>query len=141
MTTTEPLAVRPFERKVPPVIGVAMAALTLAVAGGVILSAKAVQQPSLTLPAVFVVAAIVLELVAVALMVTIRPFAWDRFRLVFLWALLAYVIQAGIIEWAFVRNHVPAGPLIVLTGGLVVFATIVPLMIAFTVARYQAVEG
>lgn len=137
MTAAEAAHVRPFERKLPPVVGVSMAALALAITGGVILAAQAKRQPSLTLPTVLVVAALVLELAAGVMTVTIRPFAWSRFRQVFLWALLAYVVQSGIIEWAFVRNDIPAGPLTALTLGLVVFATVVPLMIAFTVARYQ----
>ena len=47
--------------------------------------------------------------------------------------------QSAVIEWSFIINDVPGRPLAVLTAGLVVFATIVPLMIAFTVARYQSV--
>jgi hypothetical protein len=85
-------------------------------------------------------AGIVLELVAVVMLATIRPFAWPRFAQVARWALLAYVAQSAIIEWSFVKNHVPGRPLSVLTAGLVVFATVVPLMIAFTVARYRAVD-
>jgi hypothetical protein len=90
-------------------------------------------------PTGFMVGAIVLELAAIVMLVTIRPFAWDRFFLVLGWTLLAYVLQSGIIEWSFIINDVPGRPLAVLTAGLVVFATIVPLMIAFTVARYQSV--
>ncbi len=134
-----PPAERPFDRKLPPVIGVSMASMTLAVTGGVILAAQAMSKPSLILPTVLEVAAIVLGLVAVGLMVSIRPFAWWRFGQVFGIALIAYIVQAGIIEWSFVKNHVPGSPLTVLTLGLVVFATIVPLMIAFTAARYQEV--
>jgi len=131
----------PFDRKLPPVIGVSMAALTLAVTGGVILAAQAMSRPSLTLPTVLEIAAVALELAAVGMLISIRPFAWGRFRQVFGFALIAYIIQAGIVEWSFVRNHVPRSPLTVLTVGLVVFATIVPLMIAFTATRYQAVAN
>lgn len=55
--------------------------------------------------------------------------------------LLAYIAQSAIIEWSFKNNDVPGRPLSLLTAGLVVFGTIVPIMIAFTVARYQAVAG
>lgn len=139
MSATELLPERPFDRKLPPVVGLSMASLTLAVTGGVILAAQAMSKPSLTLPTVLEVAAIALEVVAVGVMFSIRPFAWSRFRQVFGIALVAYIVQAGIIEWSFVKNHVPRSPLTVLTLGLVVFATIVPLMIAFTAARYQEV--
>lgn len=131
---------RPFDRKMPPVIGLCMAALTLAIIGGVLIASQIGTEPSLTLPRVLVVIALVVEVTAVAIMIRVRPFAWGLFRRVFGVALCAYVVQSGIIGWTFVKNDVPAAPFIVLTGGLVVFATIVPLMIAFTVARYQVVE-
>ena len=131
---------RPFDRKLPPVVEIAMVGLAAAVTGGVILAAQATSDdPSLAAPTVLMGVAVVLELVAVALALRIKPFAWDRFRQVYFWAFLAYAIQAGMIEWSFAKNDTPAEPLTLLTIGLVVFATVVPLMIAFTVARYQAV--
>ena len=63
-------------------------------------------------------------------------FAWPRFMQVGRWALLAYAITAGLIEYAFLRNHITGGPLVVLTLSLVVYAVHVPMLIAFTVARY-----
>lgn len=134
------VAQRPFEREMPPVIGLGMVALTSAIVGGVLIASQIGTRPSLTLPRVLVVVALVLELAAVVLLVRIRPLAWGLFRKVFLVALGAYVVQSGIIGWTFVKNDVPAGPFVVLTGGLIVFATVVPMMIAFTVARYQAVD-
>lgn len=133
--------VRPFDRKLPPVVEVAMVGLAAAVTGGVILAAQSTENdPSLVLPTILMAVAVVLELAAAVLALRIRPFAWDRFRQVYLWGFVAYAIQAGMIEWSFAKNDTPAEPLTLLTIGLVVFATIVPLMIAFTVARYQAVD-
>lgn len=131
---------RPIERALPPVVPVAMVALALAVTGGVILAAGAMTDPSLVVPAVLVISAVVAELVAAVMLATIRPFAWKRFRQVLGWTLLAYVIQSAVIVFAFVVNDVPAGPMALFCVGLVVFATDVPLMIAFTVARYERVE-
>ncbi|MCZ7536537.1 MAG: hypothetical protein M5T61_11950 [Acidimicrobiia bacterium] len=139
MSTTAVTAVRPFERKLVPVVGIGMAALTSAITGGILVAAQIGEEPELVLPSVLMGAAIVLETTAIVMLVTIRPFAWTRFAQVLRWALLAYVFQAGIIEWSFIKNDLPGRPLAVLTVGLVVFATAVPLMIAFTVARYQAV--
>lgn len=141
MTHVTTAPVRPFERKLPPVIPVAMFGLTLAITGGVLVVAQIGEKPSLAVPTIFMAGAIVLELAAIAMLLTIRPFAWARFALVVRWALLAYVLQSAIIEWSFIINDVPGRPLTVLTAGLVVFATIVPLMIAFTVARYQSVTA
>ena len=70
----------------------------------------------------------------------VRDFAWDTFLLVGRWALLAYVIQAGMIEYAFVHNHASGAPLVVVTLMLVMFAITIPTVIAFTVARYEVVQ-
>ena len=45
------------------------------------------------------------------------------------------------IEFAFVRNHVGGGPLVVLTLSLAVFAVHVPALVGFTVARYYDPEA
>jgi len=139
MSTTTVAVVRPFERKLRPVVGVAMAALTLAITGGILVVAQIGEEPDLVVPSVLMGAAIVLEIAAIVMLTAIRPFAWARFTQVFRWALLAYVLQSAIIEWSFIKNDVPGRPLAVLSIGLVVFSTAVPIMIAFTVARYQTV--
>ncbi|HEY3866144.1 MAG TPA: hypothetical protein VGL54_08680, partial [Solirubrobacteraceae bacterium] len=70
----------------------------------------------------------------------VPDFAWDRFFAVAKWALLAYVIIAGMIEYSFLRDHITGGALVVLTLSLVVFAVHVPLLIGFTVARVDEAE-
>jgi hypothetical protein len=67
----------------------------------------------------------------------VRDFAWRRFVAVGKWALLAYTITAGLIEFAFLRDGMSGAPLIVLTLSIVVYAVHVPVLIAFTVARYD----
>ena len=44
---------------------------------------------------------------------------------------------AGLIEFAFLQNHVQGGPLVILTLSLLIYAVQVPALIAFTVARYD----
>jgi len=75
---------------------------------------------------------------AIGLLVRWRDFAWGTFSLVVRWALVAYVISAGMIEFSFVRNHASGAPLLVVSLMLVLFAVDVPLIIAVTVARYQS---
>jgi hypothetical protein len=53
------------------------------------------------------------------------------------WALLAYIVIAGMIEYAFLRDQLSGGALVVLSLSLVVFAVHVPVLIGFTVARYD----
>ena len=76
-----------------------------------------------------------------ALLSRVPDFAWPRFFQVAKWALLAYLFTAAIIEYAFLRNHLKGGPLVILTLSLLVYAVQVPAMIAFTVARYDTSGG
>jgi hypothetical protein len=106
-----------------------MASLALIVAGGIYLSAHIPQHVALA-PAVVLLAASVLLLVTnLALLARVQGFAWARFFDVAKWSLLAYAVIAGLIEYAFVRNHLSGGPLVVLTLSLVVFAVHVPMLI------------
>ena len=124
------------ERDMPPVTQVGMTSLALIVAGGIYLAAHLPQSVPLT-PAIVLLALSALLLAANLFSLTrVHDFAWSRFFQVGRWALLAYAITAGLIEYAFLRNGLSGGPLIVLTLSLVVYALHVPMLIAFTVARY-----
>jgi hypothetical protein len=125
------------ERRLPPVTQVGMTSLALIVAGGIYLAAHLPKHVPLA-PAVALLALSALLLVGnLASLARVRGFAWDRFFEVARWALLAYVITAGLIEFAFLRDHISGGALVVLTLSLVVYAVHVPILIAFTVARYE----
>jgi len=80
----------------------------------------------------------VLLAASVFLLSRLRQFAWDRFFLVWRWALLAYVISAGMIGFAFVHDHTRGTTLALVLVMLVIFALDVPLIIATTVARYSS---
>jgi hypothetical protein len=125
------------ERSLPPVTQLAMLSLALIVAGGIDLSAHIPGHVSLAAPiALLCVSAGLLAANMLALS-RVRGFAWERFFAVFRWALLAYALIAGLIEYAFLRNNLSGGPLVVLTLSLVIFAVHVPVLIGFTVARYD----
>jgi hypothetical protein len=124
------------ERRYPPVTQVGMASLALIVAGGIYLSAHLPRHVPLG-PAVALLAASALLLGGNLLALSrVEGFAWGRFFDVAKWALLAYAITAGLIEYAFLQNHLSGGALVVLTLSLVVYAVHVPILIGFTVARY-----
>jgi hypothetical protein len=78
-----------------------------------------------------------LQLTNAFLLYRLRDFAWARFFQVGGWALLAYVVIAGMIEYAFVFDHTRGTQLVVMTLMLALFMLNVPVLIAFTVARYQ----
>ena len=54
--------------------------------------------------------------------------------------MLAYAVIGAMIEYAFLRDHLSGGPLVVLTLSLAVFVVHVPVLIGFTVARYAMGE-
>jgi hypothetical protein len=123
-------------RRLPPVTPVGMLSLALIVAAGIYLSAHLPQHVSLG-PAIALLSASALLLAGnLASLARVPGFAWRRFFEVARWALVGYVLVAGMIEYAFLRNNLSGGPLIVLTLSLLVFAVHVPVLIAFTVARY-----
>ena len=125
------------EPRLPPVTEIGMVSLALIVAGGIYLSAHLPDHVPLG-PAVVLLALSALLLVGnLASLARVKGFAWRRFFQIAKWALLAYAITAGIIEYAFLQNHLRGGALIVLTLSLVVYAVHVPMLIAFTVARYD----
>jgi hypothetical protein len=125
------------ERRLPPVTQLAMASLALVVAGGIYLSSHIPQHVSLAPAIALLAASAVLLAVNFALLARVEGFAWARFFQVAKWAFLAYALIAGMIEYAFLRNHLRGGALVVLTLSLVIFAVHVPTLIAFTVARYD----
>lgn len=129
------------EQRLPPVTALAMLSLALVLCGGIYLAANVPDDVSLV-PAVVLLAASAAVLVTnLVLLARVRDFAWWRFFGVFRWALLAYVVTAGMIEYGFLRNDMPDGPLAVLSASLVVYALHVPTLIAFTVARHERDPG
>jgi hypothetical protein len=129
------------ERRLPPVTQIGMTSLALIVAGGIYLSAHLPHHVPLG-PAVALLAASVLLLAGNLLALSrVSGFPWGRFFDVAKWALIAYLIIAGMIEYSFLRDHLSGGPLIVLSLSLLVFAVHVPILIGFTVARYYEPDG
>ena len=139
MTTAEhPPAVAATlgDEGLPPVATLATLALGLVVIGGILIASFIPRRPPLVIPTILLVVAVIVLGVAGVLLFRIKDFAWRTFRMVWGWALLAYVISSVMIAFAFIRNHTPAGPLTVALLSLVVFALSVPTTIAFTVARF-----
>lgn len=128
------------ERKLPPFTQVGMASLALIVAGGIYLSAHLPQHVPLAPAVVLLVLSAGLVAFNLFSLSRVPGFAWPRFFQVAKWAGLAYLFTAGMIEYAFLRDHLSGGPLVVLTLSLLVYAFQVPTLIAFTVARFAGPE-
>ena len=128
------------ERRLPPVTQIGMTSLALIVAGGIYLAAHLPNHVPLA-PAIALLTVSVLLLAGnLALLARVPDFPWSRFFDIAKWALLAYSIIAGMIEYSFLRDHITGGVLVVLTLSLVVFAVHVPVLIGFTVARFDQAE-
>ena len=125
-------------RRLPPIAQLTVCSLALVVIGGILMASYVPRQPPLAVPAALAAVSAVLALTSGFLLSRVEQFAWPRFFLAFRWALLAYVISAGMIGFAFVRDHTRGAPLALVIVMLVIFAVDVPLVIAFTVARYSS---
>jgi hypothetical protein len=124
----------------PPVTQLGMISLALIVAGGIYLASHIPNHVPLA-PAIALLAASALLLATnLLLLYRVKDFPWVRFFAVAKWAMLAYAVIAGMIEYAFLRDELKGGPLVVLTLSLVVFAVHVPVLIGFTVARFYDPE-
>jgi hypothetical protein len=125
------------DRKVPPVTALWMSSIALIAAGVSYLAAYLPRHAPLA-PAVALLAAAAVVLASgVVLLARQQAFPWRRFRQVAGWTLLAYVVIAGMIEYAFVYDHTHGSVLVVMTLMLVVFMLAPPLLVGFTVARFQ----
>jgi hypothetical protein len=129
------------ERTLPPVVQLGVSALALVVVAGIYLAAEAARNPSLVLPIVLLAVAAALVLTAAVLLARVRDFAWGKFRMVFGWAFLEYLVIAGMLMYIFVRDGTPGGTLALFVVGLVIFAVDIPMVFAFSVARYQPVPS
>jgi peptidoglycan/LPS O-acetylase OafA/YrhL len=129
--------VTPDQRGLPPVSEVAVAVIAVVVCGGIYLAAYLPRRAPLG-PA-FAMLGVAAALLAwnVVSLARLRRFAWRPFFLVGRWALAAYLVIAGMLEYVFVFDHTSGSILVVLTLMLAIFAVNIPLLLAFSVARYQ----
>lgn len=124
------------DTKYPPVTAIAMTSLALILAGGIYLAAHLPESVPLGPAIVLLIASALLLATNLFLLWRVKDFDWRRFFAVGKWALLAYVISAAVIEFAFIHNGTEGGPLVILTLSIIVYALQVPTLIGFTVARY-----
>ena len=126
------------DRRLPPVTEIGAASM-IAIAGGVIyLASYLPKHAPLGLAIALLLLAAALQVTNVILLSRVRPFAWKRFFQVGRWAVLAYAVIAGMIEFAFVFDHTRGAQLVVMALMLTLFMLNVPVLIAFTVALYQS---
>ncbi len=128
-------------RKYPPFTQMGMVSLALIVIGGIYLASHLPEHVPLGPAIALLIASAIVLTVNLISLTRVKDFAWDKFFYVAKWALLAYAITAGMIEYAFLKDHINGGSLVILTLSLIVYAAQVPTLIAFTVARYATPPG
>jgi hypothetical protein len=126
-------------RKLPPVAEIAVVSMALVIVGGIYMAAHLPAHPPLGFAEVLLVLAAAVLVANVVLVARLRDFAWASFFLVVKWSLLAYLVIAGMLEYIFVFDGTRGQILVVLTCMLAIFAVNVPMLLAFSVARYQPV--
>ena len=129
------------ERQLPPVTELGVVSMALIVAGGISIAARLPGRVPLGLPVALLAASALVMAVNLVALSRVPDFNWGAFFDVARWALLAYCVIAGMLEYVFVTDGTRGGVLVVLTLSLLVYAVHVPLLIGFTVARYQPVNG
>ena len=123
----------------PPVTEIGAASMISIAAGVIYIAAYLPKHAPLGVPIVLLVVAAALQLANAVLLSRIADFAWYRFFQVGGWSLLAYAIIAGMIEYAFIYDDTRGTQLVVMTLMLILFMLNVPVLIAYTVARYERV--
>jgi hypothetical protein len=124
-------------RGFPPAAPLLASSLVLVIIGGIWMAAYFPRRASLLLPGALGAGGAAATVTAFALLVRHAGFHWQVFLRVVRWAGLAYIIVAGLIEFAFVHNGARGGPLALVTVMLALFAVDVASIIAVTVAQYH----
>jgi hypothetical protein len=116
---------------------VVVVSMAMVITGGIYLAAYLPRQAPMPLPIALVTAGVVLFAVAAVMVTRLGEFAWGRFFQVGGWALLAYVVIVGMLELVLVIDQTRGALLALLTVILVIFALDIPLLLGFSVARFQ----
>jgi hypothetical protein len=130
-----------MDRRLPPISQLGVGTLGLSLIAAILITSRIPDDPPLALAVPLLVAAGLLLLVAVILLARIPRFAWGQFFLVAKWALLGYIVIAGMIEYAFIHDSTPGPTLATMSAMLALFAIDVPMLLGFSVARYADPAG
>lgn len=126
-----------LNRRLPPVTEVAVASMALIIVGGIYMASHLPKTAPFGPAVGLLIASGALIVVNLVFLARLRPFAWPVFFRVLGWSLLAYLVIAGMLEYVFVFDHTRGTMLVVMTLMLAAYAVDVPVLLAFSVARYQ----
>ncbi len=138
--TSTPVPFSPYDARRPPVGVACQVSLVLLVASAITLAAQIPNVRDLVGPVLLCAGAWVAFVIGASMLARVGPFSWRVFRLVASRQLLVELVIAGMLEFIFIRDHMPARILVVFSLLVAVFCLTVALLIAFTVARYQDID-
>lgn len=127
--------------RTPPVAAIATVTLGLCAVTAIVIAGEAPHRPPMALVWALIGLAAALLAANVAIVARAQRFAWGSFFLVGRWSLLAYLVIAGMIEYAFIHDGMPEPQLAAMSAVLALFAVDVPLLLAYSVARHQPAGG
>lgn len=129
------------DRKLPPIAEMTISSMAFVITSGIYLASHLPQRASLAPVTVLLVLAGISLLSAVFTLSQVKDFNWKVFFQVWRWAILAYIVIAGILEFVFIFDHTRGSMLLVFTLSLSIFALDIPLLLSFSVARYQEIKS
>jgi len=129
------------DRKLPPIAEMIIVSMALVITSGIYLASHLPKSASLAPVTVLLVLAGVSTVSAVFTVSRLRDFNWKVFFQVWRWAMLAYIVIGGILEFVFIFDHTRGSMLLVFTLSLAIFALDIPLLLSFSVARYQEIKS
>ncbi|HUY07347.1 MAG TPA: hypothetical protein VMU99_08820 [Acidimicrobiales bacterium] len=125
------------DRKLPPIAHLIVLSMACVIASGIYLGSHLPQRASLGPVTVLLVLATLSLIGAIITVSRIEDFNWKVFFQVWRWTLLTYVVISGLLEFVFIFDHTRGSMLIVMTLSLIIFALDIPVLLSFSVARYQ----
>jgi drug/metabolite transporter (DMT)-like permease len=131
----------PDQDSLPPVAEVSVAAMILIIVGGIYMASHLPHSAPTTLPIIVLVGAAALIAWNALALSRLREFSWSSFWLVGRWALAAYAVIGGMLLYVFLRDGTRGTQLVLVTLMLIAYALIIPMILAFSVARYQPPDG
>lgn len=126
-----------WQRKLPPISELCLVSLAFIIIAGIYLASHMPNVPPMTIVIILLSLGGGLAILSCLLLSQITKFAWDKFFLVLRWIGLEYLIVAGMLEYIFIYDDVRGKTLVILTLALIIFAIDIPIIMSFTVARYQ----
>ena len=127
------------QAKLPPVTQLAVVSFALVVGSGIWIVSHLPKHVPITPSVILLACSALLVATNVTLLARVEGFDWQRFFGVAKYALLAYTVIAGMLEFVFIHDGTRGSELVVLSLSLAIFAAHVPLLIGYTVARYPVV--